>query len=134
MASAMYSGSELLCCCSKKYTGFFESGAIRFNARSRMSICACWQPKLKIVAPATLGLLMYPASKLQRVTASEVEPPQPPSCVKKCMPSTLGNSGFFCLFCLLAVRSARINSCSEAPDLYLSISTDISKLCLLGFS
>ncbi len=106
---------------------------MRFNARSRIFICACWQPKLKMVAPATLGLLMYPASKLQSVTASEVDPPQPPSCVRKCRPSTFGKIRFRWFCPLLVVRSSSNNSSSEAPDLYFSTSSETSKLFSMDF-
>ena len=58
-------------------------------------ICACWQPKLKIVAPATLEFVMYPANKSHKTLASWGVPPHPPSCFKNLIPLTFGNNLFF---------------------------------------
>ena len=48
--------SECAFCCSKMASGLSKRGFCSAISRSRTLIWACWHPRLKIVAPATLGL------------------------------------------------------------------------------
>ena len=43
------------CCCSKMYIGLLKLGSFSLNFDLKTAIWECWQPKLKIVTPATFG-------------------------------------------------------------------------------
>src|SRR5579859_2752480 len=92
MACDSISNSVPLCCCSKISNGLLKLGSRFFSSSCKIGTWACWQPRLRIVAPATLGWWIYPANRPQRAWESSRVPPHPPSWVRNLIPSTLGNT------------------------------------------
>src|SRR5690606_9277839 len=125
-ASSIKWRSLLLFCCSRICRGLEKLGSISERASNKIFTCAFWQPRLKIVAPSTLGLAIYPANKRQRVSEFPRSQPHPPSCVKNLIPSTLGKT-LFCLISSGVLRMCDVRSSSVlAPFLYWATNTSVS--------
>ena len=56
MACPSISRSDLCFCCSNTSIGLSNAGFLFPISSSRIDTWACWQPRLRMVAPATFGL------------------------------------------------------------------------------
>ncbi len=93
IAFSSISRSDGYFCCSNTKNGLSKFAHLLEISSSIMETCACWQPRLRMVMPATFGLQAYPANNPQSSLDTPLVSPQPNPWVRNFTPSILGKIG-----------------------------------------